>query len=234
MGFQGSDIGVATSETLDPGSWEDHGSIGLPKSDKYNLIDPNLFQDNGQLRLSFGSYWRDIFQVKLDDPPLSHSGSTPQNIIYNSTTPQCVAEGATLFKWDNKYYFFFSVGQCCNTPPDLAKPGDEYRVMVCRSDSATGPFVDQGGRDCLTQNGGTLVLGSHDDVYAPGGQGLMYDDTAKRPVMYYHYGEWTSAPPSDRHTKDLALVRPSVGYEAEQFFFGFNYLDFQSGWPVIP
>jgi hypothetical protein len=35
---------------------------------------------------------------------------------------------------------------------------------------------------------------------------------------------------------DLAnvdAVRPSVGYEADQFFFGYNYLDWQDGWPVV-
>lgn len=29
------------------------------------------------------------------------------------------------------------------------------------------------------------------------------------------------------------LVRPSVGYEKEQFFFGYNYLDWEDGWPVV-
>lgn len=29
------------------------------------------------------------------------------------------------------------------------------------------------------------------------------------------------------------LVRPSVGYEAEDFFFGFNYLEWVDGWPVL-
>lgn len=29
------------------------------------------------------------------------------------------------------------------------------------------------------------------------------------------------------------LVRPSVGYEAQDFFFGYNYLDWDDGWPVV-
>ncbi|KAF2467292.1 endo-1,5-alpha-L-arabinosidase [Lindgomyces ingoldianus] len=217
MGIQTSDIGVATSTTLDPGSWTDHGSLGLPKSAEYNLIDPNLFKesDNSPIYLTFGSYWNDIFQTTLNDSPIKFSGITPKNIVSNSTINAAVAEGSYQFKWQNYYYVFYSAGACCNTPPNLAKPGDEYRVIVCRSDSITGPFVDQSGKDCLTQSGGTLVLGSHDDVYAPGGQGVMYDPDMKSPVIYYHY------------------VKPSVGYNADQFFFGFNYLDFSSGWPVV-
>jgi arabinan endo-1,5-alpha-L-arabinosidase len=28
-------------------------------------------------------------------------------------------------------------------------------------------------------------------------------------------------------------VRKSVGFEAEQFFFGWNYLEWRDGWPVV-
>ena len=86
---------------------------------------------------------------------------------------------------------------------------------MCRSDSPTGPFVDQSGANCLTENGGTLVLGSHDNVYAPGGQSVFYDDKSKRIVMVYHY------------------VDTNIGYGYESYQFGFNYLDFSTGWPVV-
>ncbi|KAF2193246.1 glycoside hydrolase family 43 protein [Zopfia rhizophila CBS 207.26] len=221
MGFQGSDIGVATSKSLDPGSWTDHGSLGLPKSSSYNLIDPNLFResDSSPIYFTFGSYWDDIFQLTLDRPPMKFSNSPIKNIVSNRTQNAAVSEGAYQFVWgegDKKfYYIFYSAGACCNTPPNLAKPGDEYRIAVCRSRSITGPYVDQSGKDCLTQNGGTVILASHGDVYAPGGQGVLFDPDMKRPVIYYHY------------------VKPSMGYAADQFFFGFNYLDFSSGWPAI-
>jgi arabinan endo-1,5-alpha-L-arabinosidase len=29
------------------------------------------------------------------------------------------------------------------------------------------------------------------------------------------------------------LVRPSIGYEANEFQFGYNYLDWIDGWPVV-
>lgn len=34
-------------------------------------------------------------------------------------------------------------------------------------------------------------------------------------------------------TANVFEVRPSVGYAAEQFFFGYNYLDWKDGWPVV-
>jgi beta-xylosidase len=117
-------------------------------------------------------------------------------VVYNSTISlgsanTTVVEGGFQFstkvngkKW---YYLFFSSGKCCQAKDQLAPAGEEYKVMVCRSDSPTGPFSDQAGRNCLSKNGGTLVLGSHGFVYAPGGQGVLVDDDG-RSVMYYHYG----------------------------------------------
>lgn len=87
--------------------------------------------------------------------------------------------------------------------------------MVCRSTSPTGPFVGKLGHSCEYENGGTIVLQSHDDVFAAGGQGVMYDPGEGSVVLYYHY------------------VRPSVGYAHDQFQFGWSKLDFSEGWPVV-
>lgn len=214
IGSQNSDIGVATSQTMDSGSWTDHGSIGIPASASYNRIDGNLFQhdSNSVPLLSFGSYWDNIFQIPMENPPLRIAGGATH--LAQNTTGGGPVEGGYQFQWGDFYYLFFSSGACCNTPPNLAAPGDEYKIMVCRSPTANGGFVDQQGRNCLTQNGGTLVLASHDNVYAPGGQGVMYDPQQGSPVVYYHY------------------VNPG-NYAYEQFLFGWNKLDFSSGWPVV-
>lgn len=221
LGSQASEIGLATSTTLEPGSWTDHGSIGLPKSSDYNLIDPNLFQQSADAPyyFSFGSAWDGIFQTQLTSPPTGQqSGAGINNIAQNTSA---IAEGSFQFWWPNSqgqpyYYLFFSSGTCCQTANELSPPGDEYKIEVCRSDSPTGPFSDDQGRSCLTDNGGTLVLASHGSVYAPGGQGVLYDSaTMKSPIVYYHY------------------VNPSIGYDYEDFQFGWNYLDFSSGWPVV-
>lgn len=209
---------------MEPGSWTDHGSIGIPASEAYNKIDPNLFQYNpdSPFFLVFGSYWDDIFQVPMATPPLQIDGDIThleQNFTARpNNLPIGPQEGAYQF-WYNVdgtdwYYLFFSSGSCCNAADDLAPPGEEYKVMACRSDRATGGFVDQNGVDCL-ESGGTLVLASHGDVYAPGGQGVMYDPGVGSVVLYYHY------------------VKPSAGYEYTDFFFGYNKLDFSSGWPVV-
>ncbi|CDO69897.1 Glycoside Hydrolase Family 43 protein [Trametes cinnabarina] len=58
-GSQNSGIGLATSATMDPGTWTDHGQVFRTQtSDPYNAIDPNLIIDeNGLPLLTFGSYW---------------------------------------------------------------------------------------------------------------------------------------------------------------------------------
>ncbi|KAL9114615.1 MAG: hypothetical protein Q9227_001293 [Pyrenula ochraceoflavens] len=216
-GTRNSDIGVATSSCVDnpshclePGTWQDLGSIGIPEPNEdtlnYNKIDPNLLDVDGRgsFLLSFGSYWGDIYQVSMQNPPTQVAG-TPKQIEYNNTArpdgetpgPQ---EGSYQFRWSVNnvlyYYLFFDSGACCNTasssdPNGLAPAGEEYKVMVCRSTSPTGPFTDDQDRDCVSQNGGKMVLGSHGSIYAPGGQGVMWDDQEQSVVMYYHYGSST-------------------------------------------
>ncbi|KAM0714388.1 hypothetical protein Q7P37_010175 [Cladosporium fusiforme] len=220
-----SDIGVATSKTLDPGSWQDHGSIGIPADPRWNRIDPNLFREspNDPFLLAFGSFHDDIFQLPMSNPPLRILPNTQAAHLEQNITNQNM-EGAYQFWWPSTdpsgkttkfYYLFFSAGACCNSATNLAPPGEEYRINVCRSTSPTGGFVDREGRDCLTQNGGSVLLASHGDVYAPGGQGVFYDPGEGCVVLYYHY------------------VKRSEGYEYEKFFFGWNRLAFEGGWPVV-
>ncbi|KAF2998923.1 hypothetical protein E8E13_006144 [Curvularia kusanoi] len=224
FGSQNSQIGLATATNLS-GPWKDLGSLNLPQNAAYNLIDPFVFQNssNEPVYFTFGSYWSGIQQFPIASPQdlQTVDGSITDAesihpIVTNSTANAAVVEGAITYKHDDRYYLFFSVGACCNIPPNLAPPGDEYRVAVCRADAVTGPYTDREGKNCKTDNGGTTVLASHGDVYAPGGQGVMKLSGEDREVLYYHY------------------VRPSVGYNADQFFFGWNYLNWtMDGWPVI-
>ncbi|KAI5360423.1 Putative glycoside hydrolase, family 43 [Septoria linicola] len=220
MGSSNSDIGVAASGSLDAGEWVDYGSIGIPQSPYYNRIDGNLFtHDPDNLAMSFGSFWDNIFQLPMEDPPIRvvDHGKIRHLAMNNTVRGQGLVdraqEGPYLFFWQGWHYLFVSAGNCCNEADDLAPPGEEYHIMVCRSKEQWGNFVDKEGRDCFT--GGTMVLNSHGDVYAPGGQGVMWDPNLQSVVMYYHY------------------VRPSVSYDYDRFYFGWNKLDFSSGWPVV-
>ena len=93
-------------------------------------------------------------------------------------------------------------------------PGTEYKVRVGRGPTASGPFVDKTG-DAITSGttSGTIVLGSHDNVYAPGGQSLFRDPVSNRDVIVYHY-----------------VRNDDFGGSS---YLGINYVDFSSGWPVL-
>lgn len=208
FGSQASQIGLATASSLS-GPWQDHGSLNLPQNSSYNLIDPHVFQDSPKetLYFTFGSYWSGIQQFSLSSHKelLAVDGSLARGedirpIVTNSTAGAVVVEGAITYKHDEYYYLFFSVGACCNVPPNLASPGNEYHVAVCRADAVTGPYIDREGRDCRTQNGGTAILASHGDVYAPGGQGVMRlsgGGDEGREIIYYHYGKWCQSDSSE-------------------------------------
>ena len=68
------------------------------------------------------------------------------------------------------------------------------------------------GTTC-TNGGGSIVLQSHSNIYAPGGQGV-YQDPALGPILYYHY------------------MDTNIGIADGDARFGWNKLSFSSGWPV--
>lgn len=196
---------------MDNASWTDHGAvITSVNGSAYNAIDPNLIHTDGRYYLNFGSFWTDIFQFSMTSPPTETIGNAT-SLAFNSSGTHA-EEGSYMQQVGRYYYLFWSAGQCCNLGTDPPPPGGEYHIMVCRSEDPTHGFIDQDGVDCIN-GGGTLVLPSHDQVYAPGGEGLFHDHKEGW-IMYYHY-----LLPSDLNDGDTLL--------------GVNKVDFSSGWPVV-
>ncbi|KAI1086809.1 glycoside hydrolase family 43 protein [Rostrohypoxylon terebratum] len=214
FGVQDSAIGVATSSSLDVGTWTDLGATGIQSTSGklYNAIDANLINAGGTYLITFGSFWQDIYQVPMKSTPSAiASGASSYQVAYDPVKTD--EEGSFIFKYGNYYYLFFSKGKCCGYDTSRPAAGDEYKIMVCRSTSATGGFVDSSGKSC-TSSGGTIVLQSHGTVYGPGGQGV-YNDPNHGPILYYHY------------------VDTTIGYADGDKRFGWNTIDFSSGWPVV-
>ena len=114
FGTQVSAIGLATSTTMNPGTWTDHGSTGIASTSgkPYNAIDPNLIIVGSTPYLNFGSFWHDIYQVKLTSA-LSAPTASSYNIEYDAAgTHPC--EGSYMFEYDGYYYLLWSHGICCN------------------------------------------------------------------------------------------------------------------------
>lgn len=186
-----SAIGVAKSTTLEAGSWTDLGAVGVSSAagDNYNAIDANVLTVDGTSTMVFGSFWADIFRVTMSD--MTTASGTPVNVALNTSSSTQAAEGSFLYQFGDYYYLFFSSGACCGYDTDMPAAGEEYKIMVCRSSSVDGKYVDSDGDSCLS-GGGTLVLETHDDVFGPGGQGVYWDSTKDSAVLYYHYGKLPS------------------------------------------
>ncbi|KAM5545563.1 hypothetical protein V8D89_000601 [Ganoderma adspersum] len=215
LGTQNSALGVATSPTMEPGSWKDHGAvIRSKKGDSYNAIDGNVVLDNGKLKLGFGSWWGGIFQVNMKS--ISKPAQNPPGTHLAGGNGRPAEGGFTYKPTSSPYWFqFFSDGR---TPlyGDKTRPaaGDEYKVRVGRAKSSSGPFLDGSGHAITAgTHSGWNILGSHDNIYAPGGQSLFRDPVSKRDVIVYHY-----------------VKKDEVGGPS---YLGINYVDFSSGEPKL-
>jgi arabinan endo-1,5-alpha-L-arabinosidase len=156
-----------------------------------------------ELYLCFGSFWDNIFSLRMTSPITIDPGTFSHLELNMSTydpaefhTGRNPSEGASQFAWpldeegsvtaDTKYYLFWSSGNCCSTT-ELVPIGNEYKIMVCRSHSPTGPLIDRDGDSSVSENGRTIFLATQDNVYAPGGQGVMFDQGLERAIIYYYY-----------------------------------------------
>ncbi|KAI9660660.1 MAG: hypothetical protein M1821_010012 [Bathelium mastoideum] len=196
FGSQTSVIGLATSTSLNVGSWTDHGAvISSPGSQSpytiTNAIDPNLIvTPSGSAYLNWGSFWADIWQVPLESGLATPAAASSAVMISEDPSGNRPEEGSYMSYHAPYYYLWVSHGQCCGfTAGDLPAAGTEYKIIVGRSTSVNGPFVDESGKD-MTQGGGTVIMGSNGNVYAPGGQGVV-TEASGQDVLYYHYCKLT-------------------------------------------
>jgi arabinan endo-1,5-alpha-L-arabinosidase len=167
FGKNTSGIGVTASSTLDPRApgygWQDRGMVlqSVPGRDDWNAIDPNVVEDDqGTGWMTFGSFWGGIKLVKLDaswtrlaEPQEWHTIARRERPAFTPDDQPGPAEleGPFIFRKNGWYYLFESWGLCCRGADST------YRVMVGRSRSVTGPYLDRDGRD-LAAGGGSLVL----------------------------------------------------------------------------
>ena len=183
FGSQKSAIGLATSTTGNPGTWEDQGVVVASKAGKpFNAIDPTLLVDaSGRWWLSFGSFWSGIYQVELNPATGKALSATPE-LIHLAERPGTnrAIENAFIRKNGDYYYLFASFDRCCQ------RLNSTYNIRVGRSKSPNGPYVDASGKKML-DGGGTTILASHGRIVGPGGQGVVHQASKNRDLLIYHY-----------------------------------------------
>ncbi len=196
FGKNTSCIGVAVNKTLDSASadfkWQDMGKVvqSVPGRDMWNAIDPNLvIDDNKTPWLLFGSFWDGMKMVKLNDDLASIAQPEQWYSVARRprdfTTPDTAAgnaaiEGPFIFKKGKYYYLFVSWDYCCRGERS------DYKVVVGRSEKATGPFVDKNGVD-LAKNGGSLIVQGDNKEWFGAGHNSAYTFGNKDYIIYYGY-----------------------------------------------
>ncbi len=114
-----------------------------------NSIDPFYIKDHGRNWLMWGSF-SGIYAAELgkDGLSLQEPGKRPVQIAGNAY------EGTYIYKRKGYYYFFGSVGSCCEGAKST------YKTVVARSKKLLGPYVDKSGRPLLENNHEILVRGN--------------------------------------------------------------------------
>jgi arabinan endo-1,5-alpha-L-arabinosidase len=180
FGSSHSAIGLATSSTAEPGSWTDHGLVYASQTtSNFNAIDPALMVDtSGRWWLSFGSFWSGIKMIQVSPATGKQLASnTTLYSIAKRSSPDA-EEASYSYPHGGYYYLFVSFDYCCRGVSST------YHIMVGRSASPTGPYVDENGTP-MTNGGGTQILATHGNVIGPGGQSVMHDSDGD--LLVYHY-----------------------------------------------
>lgn len=168
FGKNTSVIGHLTSRSLNRNSplygWKDAGLMlqSIPHRDNWNAIDPNVVVcSDGSSWMSFGSFWGGIKMVRLSDD-LS-SVAEPQQwytIASRQRTDMepddhagnAAIEAPFVFQHEGWFYLFASHDYCCRGAEST------YHVVVGRSRSVSGPYVDASGQRMDFGGGTTLPL----------------------------------------------------------------------------
>lgn len=193
FGSQRSAIGLATKTTLKGGgTFEDQGLVvKSPASDgNYNAIDPNAIEDgNGNVYLSWGSWWDGIFIRQLD-PKTGKFLDTASTInIATRVRTNMGIEGPFIIRTRGYFYLFVSWDKCCDGLQST------YNMRIGRSIKVTGPYLDMKGVDMLDGGGTLLADGSQ---YAGGHNGVFEED-GRFYVVYHVYKQQDS----DLEIRDL-------------------------------
>lgn len=186
FGQNRSVIGLATNATLDSTSddfeWVDQGLVvQTTGAENYNAIDANLIIDaDGVPWLAFGSHWSGIKMIRLDYDTglLSAEDDTVYSLAQRSQHPRAV-EAPFIIRKGEFYYLFVSFDACCRGVDST------YRVMVGRSETVTGPYVDRDGVSMLN-GGGTQVTFPTERWRGPGHNAILQEDGVEY-IVYHAY-----------------------------------------------
>ena len=168
------------NKTLDPQSpdFKYTEAVEVCSSDgmeDQDAIDPGMLLDpiTGRLWASYGTYFGTIRLIELDPTTgFRVKGNKEKDIAID-------CEATDLIYKDGWYYLLGTHGTCCDGV------NSTYNIVVGRSRSVEGPYLDNIGRD-MYQGGGRMVIAAGDRKTGPGHFGRTIIDEGVE-VMSCHF-----------------------------------------------
>ena len=193
------------NKTLDPKSpdFKFSEAIEVCSSDgmeDQDAIDPSLLLDptTGRLWVSYGTYFGTIRLIELNP-------ATGERVKGNKELDIAIDCEATDLLYRNGWYYLLGThGTCCDGV------NSTYNIVVGRSKSVSGPYLDNVGRD-MFHGGGKMVIAAGDRVCGPGHFGRTVIDEGVE-IMSCHYEA-----DFDRSGRSVLGTRPLL---------------WKNGWPV--
>ena len=166
-------IGCATADKPE-GPFTDHGKMFRSNEiNVQNSIDPFYIEDGGKKYLFWGSF-RGIYGIELSDDGLSvRKGAKLRQVAGTAY------EGTYIHKKDGYYYFFASIGTCCEGLKST------YTTVVGRSKNLFGPYVNRKG-ELMLSNHHEVVIEKNKDFVGPGHNSQLVTDDAGNDWIFYH------------------------------------------------
>jgi len=166
-------LGVATAARPE-GPFKDKGKLFRSNEiGVHNSIDPFYIEEGGKKYLFWGSFFG-IYAIELADDGLGLKYGAEKRQVAGTAF-----EAVYIHKKDGFYYMFASIGSCCEGV------NSTYKLVVGRSTSLFGPYVNKEGKDML-DNGYEIVIASNERFVGNGHCSEIIQDDAGDDWILYH------------------------------------------------
>ncbi|MFA9391061.1 MAG: family 43 glycosylhydrolase [Prolixibacteraceae bacterium] len=198
-------INTMWNKTLDPKSPDFKFSEPIQVASSSNMedcdaIDPGLLLDptTGRLWCCYGTYFGNIRIVELDP-------KTGKRVEGNKAVDIAIdCEATDLMYNDGWYYLLGTHGTCCDGA------NSTYNIIVGRSKSITGPYLDNMGRDML-KGGGKMVIAAGGRATGAGHFGRFVIEDGVEKMSFHWEADF------DQGGRSVLAIRPLL---------------WKKGWPV--
>ena len=169
-------IGVAVSNTPE-NAFEDKGPLVTIGSE---CIDAFVFNDNGQLYITWKAYGLDPRPIEILCCKLSSDGLHLEGEPFSLLTDEesIGMEGQCVIRKGDWYYLLYSARGCCG-------PGSDYEVRVARSKKITEPFQKYSDNPILMCSDDFQACGHGTVTTTPDGRSYYLCHSYQRDAKFY-------------------------------------------------